>query len=192
MNFTTFKKSNRIKSVAFFMSLLVLFVSWTPPKPAVVLKAGTNIPLETLSQISTATIAVGQIIDFRVTRDIVADDVIVIEAGSIAKGQVVRADVPKAIGKPGFVEVKVTSVNAVDGQEVFLTGGNVTQEGDDKAVIAIVLGVFLCLLFLLKKGKDGVVPAGFTVVHLAALLIPIILATLEFSRFTISAALDIS
>ena len=71
MNFTKFKKSNNSKSVSLIMALLVLFVSWTPPVPGVVLKAGTNIPLETLTQISSSNMGVGQTIDFRVTRDIV-------------------------------------------------------------------------------------------------------------------------
>ena len=158
MNYIKLKKS---KNLAFLMSLLILFVSWSPPMPSVVLKAGTNIPLETLSQITSQTVGVGQTIDFRVTRDVTAEGKVVIEAGSIAKGQVVRAKAPKGLGKPGFVEIKVTSVSAIDGQEVYLTGGNISEEGDDKSTIAIVLGVFLCILFLFKKGKDSVIPAGF-------------------------------
>ena len=161
MNFTKFKKSKKINFISFLMSLMILFISWTPPVPGVVLKAGTNIPLETLTQI-TSQFGVGQTIDFRVTRDVMADGKVAVEAGSIAKGQVVRAQVPKSFGKPGFLEVKITSVNAIDGQEVFLTGGSLSEEGDDKSTLAIVLGVFVCLLFLFKKGKDSVIPAGFS------------------------------
>ena len=162
MNFTKFKKSNNSKSVSLIMALLVLFVSWTPPVPGVVLKAGTNIPLETLTQISSSNMGVGQTIDFRVTRDIVAEGATVIEAGSIAKGQVVRSQAPKSFGKPGFLEIKITSVMAIDGQEVYLAGGTLNDEGADKATLAIVLGIFVCLLFFFMKGKDSVIPAGFS------------------------------
>ena len=64
---------------------------------------------------------------------------------------------------PDYIKsFKITSVNAIDGQEVFLTGGSLSEEGDDKSTLAIVLGIFVCLLFLFKKGKDSVIPAGFS------------------------------
>jgi len=161
MNFTILKKSKRLRIISLFMASLVLFVSWVPPQPGVVLKAGTNIPLETISQISSQTMGVGQTIDFRVTRDVMSEGKVAISAGSIAKGQVVRSQAPKGLGKQGFLEVKINSVTAVDGQEVFLSGGQLSEEGDDKATLAIVLGIFICILFLFMKGKDAIVPAGF-------------------------------
>ncbi len=91
------------------------------------------------------------------------DDIVVIPGGSIAKGQVMRAERPKAIGKEGFVEIQIKSVTAADGKEVNLTGGNVYQEGEDKQTLAIVLGVFVCILFLLMKGKNAQVPQGFQI-----------------------------
>ncbi|MGB3587239.1 MAG: hypothetical protein WBA23_11895 [Tunicatimonas sp.] len=129
----------------------------------VVLKAGTSIPLETVSMIQSDLITVGQTIDFVVSRDVEVNERIVIPSGSLAKGQVIRAQQPRAIGKEGFFEIRIKSVVAVDGQEVFLTGGNVYQEGEDKQTLSIVLGVFLCILFLLIKGKNAQVPPGFQI-----------------------------
>ena len=60
-----------------------------------------------------------------------------------------------------FVELQIRSVLAVDAHEVYLSGGNVYQEGDDQQTLAIVLGVFVCILFLFLKGKNAMVPAGF-------------------------------
>ena len=51
---------------------------------------------------------------------------------------------------------------AIDGQEVYLAGGTLNDEGADKATLAIVLGIFVCLLFFFMKGKDSVIPAGFS------------------------------
>lgn len=130
---------------------------------AVVLKAGTSIPLETASMIQSDLVTVGQIIDFIVRQDVVANDIVVIPRGSIAKGQVMRAERPKAIGREGFVEIQIKSVTATDGQEVMLTGGNIYQEGEDKQTLSIVLGVLVCILFLLMKGKNAQVPQGYQI-----------------------------
>ena len=127
----------------------------------VVLNAGTFIPLETVSMIQSDLVSVGQIIDFRVKYDVNVDGQVVIPAKSIAKGQVMRAQKAKGLGKEGFVEIQIKSVTAIDGQEIFLTGGNVYQEGEDKQTLAILLGVFVCILFLVMKGENAQVPAGY-------------------------------
>lgn len=129
----------------------------------VILTAGTNIPLETTSLLRSDQISVGQTIDFRVKYDVKVGDKTVISAGSIAKGQVMRAQKAKGLGKEGFLEVQIKSVRAVDGQEVFLSGGNVYQEGDDKQTLSILLGIFVCILFLTMKGKNAEVPPGYQI-----------------------------
>ena len=113
--------------------------------------------------IQSDMVSVGQTIDFRVKYDVKVDDKTLIAAGSIAKGQVIRAQKAKGLGKEGFIEIQIKSVTAADGQEVFLTGGNVYQEGEDKQTLAIVLGIFVCILLLAIKGKDAQVPAGYQI-----------------------------
>ena len=113
--------------------------------------------------IQSNLVSVGQTIGFRVKYDVKVDGKTVVAAGSIAKGQVMRAQKAKGLGKEGFVEIQIKSVTAADGQEVFLTGGNVYQEGEDKQSLAILLGVFVCILFLTLKGKNAQVPPGYQV-----------------------------
>ena len=159
------KKNSFLKSaLSVILSIAVLNMSFATPQveQMVVLKAGTVVPLETVSLIKSDNATVGRTIDFRVTRDIEVDGETVIPAGAIAKGQVTRSQKAKGLGKAGFVEVKIKSVTAVDGQEVYLSGGNINQEGDDKAGLAIILGLFVCILFLFMKGKDGEIPPGFS------------------------------
>ncbi|MGB3849363.1 MAG: hypothetical protein WA958_05305 [Tunicatimonas sp.] len=152
------------KPVALLLVASMLSLSFRMPgNAAAVLKAGTSIPLETVSMIQSDLVTVGQIIDFMVRQDVVSDDVVVIPRGSIAKGQVMRAERPKAIGREGFVEIQIKSVTAVDGQEIMLTGGNVYQEGENRQTLSIVLGVFVCVLFLLLKGRSAQVPQGFQI-----------------------------
>lgn len=133
----------------------------------VVLSAGTPVPLETVSMIRTDQTSVGQLIDFRVKSDVIAGETVVIAAGTIVKGQVMRAQKAKGLGKEGFIEIQLKSVKAVDGQEIFLSGGNVFKEGESKQTLAIVLGVLICILFLTMKGKDASIPAGYEVIPAA-------------------------
>jgi hypothetical protein len=153
-----------VKHVALLLAASILSMSFKMGSNGeVVLNAGTNIPLETVSTIQSDLVTVGQTIDFRVKYDVKVDGKTVVAAGSMAKGQVMRAQKAKGLGKEGFFEIQIKSVTAIDGQEVFLTGGNVYQEGDDKQSLAIFLGVFVCILFLTMKGKNAQVPSGYQV-----------------------------
>lgn len=151
------------KPIAMLLAIAFLFSSFKMAENKVVLNAGTSVVLETVSLIQSDQITVGQILDFRVKYDVKVEDDVVIPAGAIAKGQVMRAQKAKGLGKAGYLEVQIKSVTAVDGQEVLLTGGSVYNEGDDKETLAIVLGVFVCILFLTMKGKNAQVPPGYQV-----------------------------
>lgn len=148
---------------ALLLAFVMLVSSFKVPVYAstAVLKAGTTINFETTSVIKSGSMLAGQLIDFRVNRDVIADGNVVVPAGSIAKGQVVRSEKAKGLGKPGFIEVQIKSVTAVDGQEIFLSSNNVSNEGDDKSTAAIVLGILICFLFLFKKGGEAEIPVGY-------------------------------
>ena len=152
-----------VKPTALVLATATLCMSFKMRGDGVVLNAGTSVPLETVNAIRSDQVSVGQTIDFRVKFDVKVGDKTVVAAGSIAKGQVMRAQKAKGVGKEGFVEVQIKSVQAVDGQEVFLSGGNVYQEGEDKQTLSILLGVLVCLLFLTMKGKNAEVPPGYSV-----------------------------
>jgi hypothetical protein len=152
------------KPTALIVSIAFLCMSFhSRENGETVLNAGTMVALETISVIKSNSVLIGQIIDFRVPYDVKVDNKVVIAAGSMARGQVMSAQRAKGIGQAGFVEVQIRSVTAVDGQEILLTGGNLNQEGEDKQTLAIVLGVFVCVLFLTIKGKDAQVPPGYHV-----------------------------
>ncbi|MBX7052874.1 MAG: hypothetical protein K1X54_12620 [Flavobacteriales bacterium] len=161
---TKIQQSLFIKKIALLLVVAILFMSFKiNGKGEIILQAGTNVALETTNMIQSDMVAVGQIIDFRVKYDVKVDGKTVIAAGSLAHGQVMRAQKPKGIGKPGSVDIQIKTVTAVDGQEVFLSGGNVYQEGEERQTEAILLGIFVCILFLAMKGKNAQVPAGYQV-----------------------------
>jgi hypothetical protein len=152
------------KHIALLLASSIFLMSFKSAEmESVTLQAGTGMTLETVTTLDSSEIFVGQIIDFRVKYDVKAEGMTVIPGGSIAQGQVVRAQSARGLGKPGSFEVQIRSVRAVDGQEIFLSGGNLFQEGEDRETEAIVLGIFVCILFLTKQGKDARLIAGYQV-----------------------------
>lgn len=129
----------------------------------VLLTAGTPVALETIGVIVSEGATVGQLIDFKVRADVKVGDKVVIASGSIAKAQVSRVQAPKGLGKEGFIELQLKSVKAIDGKEVQLSSGNIYKEGQDKSTLSIVLGIFVCILFLFMKGKNAEIPPGYQV-----------------------------
>jgi len=125
----------------------------------VTLPAGTRVELETVHTINSQ-IQVGESVDFKVRADVTIDGKVLIKAGSIAKGNVMSISKPKGLGKEGKVEIQVKNVVAADGKIVPLSASSISREGEDKATLSILLGLFICILFLFMKGKDGVIPAG--------------------------------
>lgn len=159
--FTKIVNSKRGKFTALLLACVVLFSSFTMPAGnVVVLKAGTMVNLELVNEV-TSKMAAGQTVDFRVMTDVKADGVVVIPAGSIAKGQVISASKNKLLGTPGEVTVQVKSVNAIDGTRIVLSGSSFTAEGDSKLVTSLVL-TFLCGFGFLMKGGAGVITPGTT------------------------------
>ena len=155
---TLLSKSFVVKPIVAIMILAFMNLSFTLAD-----KAGTLIPLEVLSEINTKNITTGQIIDFKVTREISVDRNVVIPFGAIAKGQVTRFEKRKGLGKGASMQIQIKSVTAKDGTEIMLTGGSMSEEGNDKLALSIVLAIFVCPLFLLLKGKQAVIPAGTSI-----------------------------
>lgn len=157
--FIKFMKSAFFKPVTLLMAIAMLTMSFTLPNGTVVLKAGTIVPMELMSTITSAGARSGQIVDFRVPNDIKVDGKTVIEAGSIAQGQVVRSKKNNLLGMQGELEIAVRSVKAVDGTTIYLTAGNLNDEGNNQMALSIIL-TFCCLFGFLIKGGNAEIPAG--------------------------------
>jgi hypothetical protein len=158
---TKFRDSVYFKPVAMLLASVMFFGSVRAASPAgeVILTAGTPIPLELATTITSKSVASGTIIDFRVLSDVKVDGKIVVPAGSLAKGQVSRVKKNSMFGGAGELDVAVKSVTAVDGTNIFLSASSLSDEGDSKVVISVVLFVF-CLFGFLIKGGSAEIPAG--------------------------------
>lgn len=125
------------------------------------LKAGTLVVLETSNALSSKDAQAGQSVSLRVKYDVMVNGKAVIKAGAPGSAQVVSAEQRKGLGKEGSLSIKPTVVQAVDGQMIPLTGTGVGQSGQDTKGGTIALAVVVSPLFLLKKGKDATIPAGY-------------------------------
>lgn len=164
--FSKIHKSFLFKPFAIIMACSMLFLSFTTADGKfvqVILSTGTPVLLETTQLIQSDNLSVGQSIDLRVRFNVKAEGKVVIKAGSIAKGQVTRIQKARGLGRQGYAEIQIKTVQAVDGQMVPLTGGNIYNEGEDRQVLAWGLGIFVCLLFLMIKGKNAQIPSGTSV-----------------------------
>jgi hypothetical protein len=161
--FTKIQKSSYYKHVAILSAFSLLTLSFTTANGKIILRAGTPVLLETTQMIMSNNLSIGQSVDFRVRYDVKSESKSLIKAGSIAKGQVTRVQKARGLGKEGYVEIQIKSVQAADGQMVPLTGGNIYREGEDQQVLAWGLGLLVCILFLMVKGKNAQIAAGTSV-----------------------------
>ena len=126
-------------------------------KEKVKLTSGTVVALS-LEKAVNSDMTEGTSVDLRVVRDVTAGDKVVIKSGTLATGTITDVSSSGAVGKAGKVSIKLRSVKAVDGQEVFLKG-SVDKQGDDKVVLTVILGL-LCLPLFLLNGGTASIPAG--------------------------------
>ncbi len=95
------------------------------PEPRVVqLRAGTEVPLVLLRQISAGTTREGTLVPFMVAEDVSVDGVVVIPKGSIAEGEVTWSRSEGSLGglmnQPARLAVKLLHTRAADGGAVRL------------------------------------------------------------------------
>jgi len=127
------------------------------PNEKVKLASGTLVALS-LEKSVDSDMAEGTAVDLRVMRDVSVGDKVVIKSGTMATATITAVNSSGAIGKAGKVSLTLRSVQAVDGQQVFLRG-SIDKEGENKVVMTVILGL-ICLPLFLINGCDATVPAG--------------------------------
>jgi hypothetical protein len=149
------------KPTSMFLAAIFLFISVTIPVNAetIVVKAGTPVYLELINSIDGNNVRQGQMVDFRVTSDVIVNGEKIIAAGSFAKGQIVSQKDNNFCGMPGEVEVAIQHVIAADGTMIPLSGNSLADEGADKIVLSITLTI-LCLFGIAIKGGKAKIAAG--------------------------------
>ncbi len=125
-------------------------------------------PLRTKEPLSSATAKVGDRVPFRVTEDVKAGDLIVIQRGAEAWGVVTAAQPKRRKGRAGSLEVAIQSVQllnedraALRAEEHSKGAGKSLEMGLQMAQLAMTgLALPLVPFLLLEKGEDARLPAG--------------------------------
>lgn len=161
--FTQIKNSFIGKSSAILLACSIFCMSFTTANAGnanvVTLKSGTLVMLELISGIKSNKAKSGQMVEFRVINDIKADGVIVIPAGSIAKGQVIEAQKSSILGQPGELRVAIKNVAAIDGTNIPLMASEFSEEGKDKLLVSVIGGL-LCIFPFFMTGGNAEMPSG--------------------------------
>ncbi len=144
------------------VSLAFTFFLFSPASALarqVVLKESILVPVQTKTRISSKDAIIGTQVILSVERDIKVDGVVVIKAEAPVLAVISDAKKTGMAGISGEVHVNIEYVTAVDGTKVPLRGSFNTR-GDSEIGGTIAVGVILCPLAFLNKGKEGVIPAG--------------------------------
>ena len=148
------QKRNRW-AFALFAAFLLPIVGAAEPT----IKEGTNVELEFVEPLSSATAMAGQKFRLKVSEDVKGPAGLLIPAGSKAIGIIRTAQKKGFMGKSGelFVSLKYVEVNGV---QIPLRTSHSAGNGD-RVGAAVALSVLFGPLGLLKRGVDVEIPAGF-------------------------------
>jgi hypothetical protein len=136
------------------------------PNSVAKLDDATPVLLRTKEELSSGTAKVGDRVPFRVTEDVKAGGLLVIQRGAEAWGVVTAVEPKKRKGKAGSLQIAIQSTQLLTGESAPLraeqhvkgAGGSMGLDMLQAASSGILLPVVPFLL--LEKGKDALLPAG--------------------------------
>lgn len=126
----------------------------------IIVPEGEILKVKSLTSLSTKTVHEGDIINFVVYQNLEIDGIVIIKEGSLVIAYVESAQKAKGLGKEGSMKIQFNFTKAVDGTKIPLRSTNGTIEGQNKVGGAVALAVVVTPLFLLKKGKEAIIPEG--------------------------------
>jgi hypothetical protein len=112
--------------------------------------------------VSSKNCGVGKSVTGVVANEVVVDGITVIKAGATAVGRVTSATKANLVGLPGSITVNFESVLAVNGATIPIINGDISADGTNNMVVAIILGL-LCILGFLMPGGEAVIGSGATI-----------------------------
>jgi hypothetical protein len=128
-------------------------------KGPITLPMGTVVVVKLDEQVSGKSHPVGASVRASIARDVIIDSVLVIKIGTPVDVTVAQASKAGHVGQAGEVGINIEQTQTVDNQVVFLRGV-FAAEGQGSTGASVGAGVVLCPLFLLMKGKEGILNAG--------------------------------
>lgn len=148
-----------MKLVYTLLSLTILLLgNAASASQSIKVTEGTEVSLELLEPLSSATAVQGQRFNLELDQDLKINGVMVAPAGSKAIGSVVSARKRGFMGKAGELNIQVDYFLVGD-QRVKLRASS-GREGEGRVGSTVALTVLFGPIGLLKRGKDIEVPKG--------------------------------
>jgi hypothetical protein len=129
-------------------------------KRTISVKAGTVVPLEAMYNVRASKVHYGDFIDFKVSRDVIVDDMVAIPAGTIAKGTVYEAKRSSWFGTKGRLGIRMRSLFLPNGEELFFAYSDIYITGKNLTPISVI--VFLCVYYPFICGTKAEMKAGYS------------------------------
>lgn len=122
---------------------------------------GTPIIVQNLGPINSQDVQEGTEVNFKVLSDVRVGNKVVIKSNTPVSAQVTFAKDRGMVGEPGRITISDFSTKAIDGTYIPLRA-TLSAKGKDKQTLSLVLGVVVCLPFLLMRGESAQLNAGTT------------------------------
>ncbi|MEO5866733.1 MAG: hypothetical protein ABIS14_09705 [Sphingomonas sp.] len=138
------------------------FVQWTAPAstpvgPSAYFPMGTPLQLTTRTELNTKDNRAGDRFYLEVAEPLAYRGQVVVPAGSVAVGEVMRAEHNGHFGKKGQLEVRLNYVQTPSGP--IRLSGRTARSGTDQGVLAIGGAAFIAWPMLFIHGTSGRLPA---------------------------------
>ncbi|PXX23585.1 hypothetical protein EJ73_00574 [Hoylesella shahii DSM 15611 = JCM 12083] len=143
------------------LGIALAFCMFAMAQERVTIKAGTIVPLKSLSEVRGASAKVGQSVDFEVSRNVMDGDNVVIPAGSIAKGKVYEARRSSWWGTKGKLGIKLSHVTLPNGTDVYFTSSDIHIVGKNRTPLTVVLACCAAWPCMFICGSKAVMPTGY-------------------------------
>lgn len=155
-----------MKKVVLFFALVSLSLLCYAQKE-VTIKGGTKIALKSCYNVQAANVTEGQKVDFKVSQDLIVDDVCVIPCGTNVKGVVIEAKKSSLAGTKGRLVIRINDMLTPSGDYISFTDTEVRIYGKNKTALSVVLA---CIAWpcIFIPGTRAEMPEGYDIIATVA------------------------
>lgn len=128
------------------------------------LDIGTEIPLQNINYVKAADLSIGQSVNFRVSRDIKVDNVVLIPYGTTVKGFVYQAKKSSSFGTKGKLGIRIDKIALPDGKMIPVNDGDIYVTGKNRTALSVCLFLFVTWPACFITGSKAELPAGYELI----------------------------
>lgn len=153
------KCKDKMRRVLFLLAFIMVSLSVYSRKE-IVLKSGTLIPVQSVNTVRATDVKIGQLIPFRVARDVNVNGVTAIPYGTAVYARVNNAKRSSWWGTKGRLGLSITDIVLPDGTVVPLGNGNFEVCGENRTAISVVLFCIVTIPTCFISGSRAEIKAG--------------------------------